>query len=1017
VVARSQLTFVPGGPVPAGGSFAVWQLGASHDEQAALDATAELGLPSGEPIHLPSVRPDGEVLRPADIQARAVPVLPVVRRLAVLPPGSDLPAWRRPSASVLAWSVGAKLALELVAAGRLLPGFVPGDLPGEGLAGWRVAVGNDPRPAQLAATLPVTSYAVRRPGGPLWAPEELVVAFLDAVADALAREGRRPELDPRRRGPRRPWPEMWASALASSDPTVAHLRVPADVLADEVETWAAPLAGRDHRAVVHLALRLEPPAGSAEDDWRLAFLLRSNADPTMRVEAGEVWARGGDPLELGGRRVPDPEAALVRGLAAAARLYPPLDRALAEGRPTSLDVAPAEVAVLLDDGIEALAAAGIGVEVPPELRDIGERRVRLRIRIGQTAPEPPRVDGAAPLGLASLTDLRYELALGDDVLSREEFAAIVAMRAPLVRWRGSWVQVDHGEVDRLAELAGRSASLELTEALAAALSGQHQVTDLGWVDTVADGEVGELIARLRDHDRPGDARIVGIEGQLRPYQERGVAWLQRLTDLGMGGVLADDMGLGKTIQAIALLTSRPQDRPHLVVCPTSVVGNWERELHRFAPDLPVVRHHGPDRAVTRRAFRPGQVAVTSYALLRRDLGILEDVDWDVVILDEAQQIKNPGSKGARAARAIPARARVAMTGTPIENRLSELWAIVDVTNRGLLGSQRRFNERFAVPIERWHDELAADRLRRLVAPFVLRRRKGDPEVAVDLPPKQEITVAVSLTREQARLYQGAVDAAFRGDGLGASAFERRGRILALLTALKQICNHPAQYLRDVDLRQGGAGRQLVGRSGKFARVTEILTELVDAGERALVFTQFREMGDLLVAHLRERLGLPEVPFLHGGVPLGGRDAMVHRFQTDEDAPPILVVSLRAGGTGLNLTRASHVVHVDRWWNPAVEDQATDRVHRIGQTRAVTVHTLVTAGTIEERIADLLDRKRALADAVIGTGESWITELDDDELRDLVALSTDDLEDEASDDEDDTSAPGRPVLTALPGGRT
>jgi SNF2 family DNA or RNA helicase len=299
---------------------------------------------------------------------------------------------------------------------------------------------------------------------------------------------------------------------------------------------------------------------------------------------------------------------------------------------------------------------------------------------------------------------------------------------------------------------------------------------------------------------------------------------------------------------------------------------------------------------------------------------------------------------------------------------------------------------------------------------VLRRRKDDPEVAVDLPPKQEITVAVSLTREQARLYQATVDAAFRGDGFGSSAFERRGRILALLTALKQICNHPAQYLRDTDLARGGA-QQLVGRSGKFARVTEILTELVDAGERALVFTQFREMGDLLVAHLQARLGLPEVPFLHGGVPLGGRDAMVHRFQTDEDAAPILVVSLRAGGTGLNLTRASHVVHVDRWWNPAVEDQATDRVHRIGQTRPVTVHTLVTAGTIEERIAELLDRKRALADAVIGTGEAWITELDDDELRELVALSTADLQDEVVDEDEEPPPPGRPVLTALPGGRT
>jgi SNF2 family DNA or RNA helicase len=408
------------------------------------------------------------------------------------------------------------------------------------------------------------------------------------------------------------------------------------------------------------------------------------------------------------------------------------------------------------------------------------------------------------------------------------------------------------------------------------------------------------------------------------------------------------------------------------VCPTSVVGNWEREIGRFAPGLPVVKHHGPERPNYRAAFTAGQVVVTSYALLRRDLDLLEDIRWDVVVLDEAQQIKNTASKGARAARALEARARIAMTGTPIENRLSELWAIIDVTNPGLLGSQRSFTERFGAPIERWRDEAAAARLRRLVAPFLMRRLKSDPDVAVDLPPKNEITVHCSLTREQASLYQAAVDDAFRG-GLGATTFERRGRILALLTALKQICNHPAQYLRD--------GGSLPGRSGKLARTTEILGEIVTSGDRAIVFTQYREMGKLLSRHLTEQLRLPDVPFLHGGVTLPERDAMVARFQEDDEASPIMLVSLRAGGTGLNLTRATEVIHYDRWWNPAVEAQATDRAHRIGQTRPVNVHTLVTSGTVEDRIAELLERKKALA------------EVDDDDLRALVALSEDDVEDE------------------------
>jgi superfamily II DNA or RNA helicase len=1018
---RPQLSFVPGDLVPAGGVVALWlpptgagdQDGDEARTSQLLRGVEELGFPAGELGVLDTVTLDGPSVRPVELPARVLPVLPAVRVLAAMPPGPDWPAWSRPTPSVLGWSVAAKLALELVAAGRLLPAFRPADRPGDGVASWRAAAATDPRPAQLAAALPVAAHAVRRPSGELWRAGDLLEAFLDAVADACAREGRRPELDPRRRGPRRPWQEMFADALAGSDPTVSHLRIPAEDVAVEMEEWAAPLLGRDREAVARLAVRLEPPADDEElvdPSWTLTYLLQSTVDPTARVEAARVWDRGGGGLELAGRRLDDPESALVRGLATAARLFAPIDRSLSETQPVALEVSGGEVATLLAEGADALAAGGIGVEVPPELREAGAQRLRLRIRIGRTTATGPRVEGADPLGLTSITDLRYEVALGDDTVTPEEFAEIVALQQPLVRWRGRWVRVDLDATDRMAELAGDRASLELTEALAAALSGQHRIDDLGWVETVADGDLGALLEKLRDAGAPGDAEIVGIHGDLRPYQRRGVAWLQRLAELGMGGVLADEMGLGKTLMAISLLTSRQQDRPHLVVCPTSVVGNWERELARFAPDVPVIRHHGPERPVTRRAFKPGHVTVTSYALLRRDLGMLEDVDWDAVVFDEAQQIKNPSSKGARAARSLNARMRVAMTGTPIENRLSELWAIVDVTNPGLLGPQRTFNERFAVPIERWHDEGAATRLRRLVAPFVLRRRKDDPEVSVDLPPKQEITVACSLTREQASLYQATVESAFQGQGMGSNAFERRGRILALLTALKQICNHPAQYLRDAP---AGTDR-LRGRSGKLARATEILGELVDADERALVFTQFREMGELLVGHLGRTLGLPEVPFLHGGVPLVRRDAMVQRFQEDEDAPPILLVSLRAGGTGLNLTRASQVLHYDRWWNPAVEDQATDRVHRIGQTRAVTVHTLVTAGTIEERIAELLDRKRALADAVVGTGETWITELDDDELRELVALSTEDLADE--DDEVEPPAPSRPVLTPLPGGR-
>ncbi len=994
---RLQLTFLPGRVAPAGGSLALW----GSDDIAA--AATRLGLPTGEAGTLLTVLPgdDGRP-EPADVPARLVPVLPAVRALATLPAGDEWPGWERPSASVLAWSAAAKLALEVVAGGRLLPSLRAGERGNVATALWRGIAPSDGRLAMLADALPPAAHALRRgeTGAVLWAADALLREFLDAVADACAREGRRPELDPRRRGPRRPWPEMWAAALEGSDPTVEHLRLPGEDLADEIEAWASPLLGHDDRGVARLAVRLlPPPAGSssrgpattgpteleaADGPWELVFLLQAVGGEAS-IRAAEVWDHPGGIVELGDRRVDDPQDTLVRGLAAAARLFTPIDRALSQSRPVGLELTAAEVAAFLGEGADALREAGIGVQVPPELRHAQEKRLRARVRIGASTDTDAGGRDVSSFTLADLTSFRYEIALGDDTLSEDEFAEIVASNQPLVRWRGQWVRIDRDEADRLAELHGVTGTLSITEALAAALSGQRDTDDFGWVETVAAGDVAALIDRLRGVEAPDEARIVGIEGDLRPYQERGVAWLQRLSEHGMGGVLADEMGLGKTLMAIAVLTARPSDRPHLVVCPTSVVGNWEREVARFAPGLPVIRHHGPERANTRRAFKPGHVVVTTYALLRRDIGMLEDVRWDVVVFDEAQQIKNASSKGARAARALEARTRVAMTGTPIENRLSELWAIVDVTNPGLLGSQRAFNERYAVPIERWRDQEAATRLKRLIAPFVMRRLKSDPDVAVELPPKQEITVHCSLTREQASLYQAAVDEAFSGKGLGTTTFERRGRILALLTALKQICNHPAQYLRE--------GGRLAGRSGKLARATEILGEIVDSGDRALVFTQFRKMGDLLVDHFGAALDLPEVPFLHGGVPASGRDRMVARFQEDDDAPPLLIVSLRAGGTGLNLTRATEVVHFDRWWNPAVEAQATDRVHRIGQTRPVTVHQLVTAGTIEDRIAELLDQKKALADAVVGEGEAWITELGDDELRELLALSRDDIEDE------------------------
>jgi SNF2 family DNA or RNA helicase len=444
------------------------------------------------------------------------------------------------------------------------------------------------------------------------------------------------------------------------------------------------------------------------------------------------------------------------------------------------------------------------------------------------------------------------------------------------------------------------------------------------------------------------------------------------------------MGLGKTIQLIALLLQERADGAHpgptLLVVPMSLVGNWQREAARFAPELQVLVHHGLDRlsgdAFLAEAGRSDMV-VSTYGLLHRDLEHLRRVEWHRLALDEAQNIKNPASKQATAARQIAALHRVVLTGTPVENRLSDLWSIMEFLNTGYLGSASEFRRRFAVPIERHRDSERADQLRRLIRPFVLRRLKNDPAILADLPEKMEMRVYCNLTREQASLYE-AVVAQMLGQIEQSSGIARRGLILAALVKLKQICDHPALFL--------GERSAAAHRSGKCDRLAEMLQEVVAEGDRALVFTQFRQMGELLQGVLHEELDAP-VLLLHGGSTKNQRDAMVERFQSATDVP-VFILSLKAGGFGLNLTAASHVFHFDRWWNPAVEQQATDRAHRIGQLRQVQVHKYVCVGTLEERIDAMLEQKKTLADRVVGGGEDWLTELSTDALRDLFRLSRD-----------------------------
>ncbi len=937
----------------------------------------------------------------------------------------------RVPASVVAWSYAAKLALELVGRERVVPRLQ--ERPGGGMeARWGVALSlaeDADRVKALGQAFPPAAHAVsieddaragrgraRRPkaGIAVWAPDALLRVFLDMSADAILRAAAASDgtwgvgvrRQQREAGPLL-WEQRFEAALTSPAPAFEAAGFQGRGLLDEVTNWSRAAIGVEPGAA-RACLRLDlpgaetdaadlsderaaagPAAKRAASPLSLRYFLQASDDPSLLVPAGEIWRARGRTLRRLGRVFEEPQERLLRALAVAARVFPPVQRSLREPRPAEVTLDAREAWTFLNEAAPALAESGFGVMLPAEFTRSGRRRLRLRMRVTGGTPQAGVAGASRGLALEGLLAFRWEAALGDDALSPADLAALAKLKAPLVRWRGQWVAVDPAELKEaqrlLLEGEGR---LPVVDALAAALAGSApDARSILPVDVVPDGALSGVLDRLRAGAAHAAAppAAYGLQGTLRPYQERGVAWLWSLASLGLGACLADDMGLGKTVQVLAFLLARRQASPDdprssLIVCPTSVVGNWEREIARFAPSLPVIRHYGSERARSPEAFADGAGALvlTTYGLLRRDAHVLTAVEWAAAVLDEAQNIKNAASRAARAARALRAQHRFALTGTPVENRLAELWSILEFAAPGLLGRSEAFRTQYAVPIERYRDEAAAGRLRRMVQPFVLRRLKSDPAVIQDLPPKNEMRVVCSLTREQATLYQAAVNDAMRAIR-ESEGIRRRGRVLALITALKQICNHPAHYL--------GESAPLAGRSGKLARLGEMLEEVLAAGDRALVFTQFREMGDRLVAYLVDALAA-EVLFLHGGVARAAREEMVRRFQDDERGPRIFVLSLRAGGTGLNLTRASRVFHFDRWWNPAVEDQATDRAYRIGQKRAVLVYKLLTAGTVEEKVDRLLEDKRDLASRIVGAGEQWITELDDAALRDLFTLSAD-----------------------------
>lgn len=933
-----------------------------------------LQVPAGERGPLPSTHSDlnGDAqLGSVEVTGLALPPGEAVRCMVELDDddirlGEDLHFWRTAS----------RWALELIARERIIP--VLGQSGDAAVGRWVPLLQSADRTrfSELAASMPRACAAATSTQDLELSPNDLLFEFLAYAVDDLTRSW----LVERYGGLRSSASgegaavalRSWISSLTAENPRPVH---GGDRIRPAVEQWLEPLFETPDALGFRTCLRLRPPK-EGNTEWTLTFLLQSVDNPREMVPAGQIWRERGAMWEQVKDKYRRPQEKLLYDLGLAARVFPPVAKGLRNQHPEMVRLDVHEAYRFLREAAPVLEESDVAIMAPAWWN---RRRTGLawRIRV-QPADEENGVRGfEAPVRF------RWQVLLGGRPLSPQGFNRLVGMKTPLIRMKDEWIELNPDEAERVQRFwAAQRQNGTATLLQALDLASQEEVLGLsieqvefeGWLEqfTSGDGKSQEL-------DPPN------LRGELRPYQRRGAGWMEFMVEHGFGAILADDMGLGKTVELIALLLHREtQDTlpgPVLLICPMSVAGNWVHEVARFGPSLKVLLHHGPGRATGpefERLAMEHDVVISTYSLVARDIDDLKAVSWFGVVLDEAQNVKNAQTQQARAIRQLSSSFRLALTGTPVENRLSELWSIMDYLNPGYLGTDDSFQHRFAVPIERGGDIDVSRQLRRLVHPFILRRVKTDPTVIADLPEKMEMKVYCSLAPPQAELYEKTVNDMLRQIGR-ADGIQRRGLVLATLTKLKQICDHPGHVLgqQTLDPRE----------SGKLLRLEEMLEEVVAEGDSALVFTQFAEFGTKLQRFLEQALGC-DILYLHGGTPRYVRERLIRRFQDPRRGSMIFLLSLRAGGTGLNLTHANHVFHYDRWWNPAVEEQATDRAFRIGQTRDVQVHKLITLGTLEEHIDEMLESKRSLAEGIVGTGEGWLTELSTGELRDILTLRRD-----------------------------
>ncbi len=744
-------------------------------------------------------------------------------------------------------------------------------------------------------------------------------------------------------------------------------------------SWQQKLLTAHANEIFYLGFQLQEAEENSPDNWRLEFLAISKQDLSLKLMLKDYWHNKKNTHRHFGKNF---EQILLTNLGYAARMYPKIWAGLDTKKPTGLDLNLEEAFDFLKEKAWVLEDANYKIIVPAWWTPEGRKRAKIRLKASSSGTSNSGKANSY-FELKQLIEYKYELSVAGQTITEAEWQQLVNAKTPLVQFRGQWIELDRKKMQQMLEFwqqhGNETAEIALTDLMKQAIEQEAEL------EIEHDAALSEMLAKLYNNaELKPITNPSALQGKLRAYQKRGVAWLQYLEQLGLNGCLADDMGLGKTIQIIALLLLDAKGQT-LLVAPTSVLSNWQREIEKFAPKIKVLVHHGSKRDSKEKAFKTTvakyDIIITSFTIVRKDAKLFNSLKWHRLVLDEAQNIKNPKAAQTKAILKLDSQHRHALTGTPVENRLLDLWSIFNFLNPGYLGKQTRFNKFFEIPIQRDNDRVQSTILKKLVEPFILRRLKTDKSIIKDLPDKVEHKQYCNLTKEQASLYE-AVTQDVVAQLEDAEGIQRKGLMLSTLMKLKQICNHPRQFLQD-------SSSFSPERSHKLERLTEMLEEVIAEQESALIFTQFTEIGESLNHYLKHNLNYNSY-YLHGGTSRKKREQMISDFQAEDSPPTIFVLSLKAGGVGITLTKANHVFHFDRWWNPAVEDQATDRAFRIGQNKNVFVHKFITVGTLEERIDQMIEDKKKIASNIVGSDESWLTKLDNNSFKKLIALNREEV---------------------------